>query len=272
MSGLPLLHRCVLVATVGCLCALAAPAADWMINEDYKQLDARGASDFDILLQGDVAGQITGGGRSSVTNPFANPTRTTSRDVYGNTIVRFAGSDTIPADPNTDRHVGIYGTGKKPRVLVKAWSFSTAPFREPVPKSNFDFVYQPDTQTLSITVENTSPYTVTFDQVGYSLSPVEYPIEELTREFLPPDAFEPLPDLNGEYVPGDARTFEISGVEPSSYALSYATVFFSGDSADNAYDATGGEWAQVGVASQSAVNRPADEVDAEPVNTKPMHP
>jgi len=272
MSGLPLLHRWVLVAMVGYLCALGAPAAASRINEDYKQLDARGASDFDILLEGDVAGQITGGGQSHVTNPFADPTRTTSHDAYGNTIVRFAGSDTIPADRNANRHFGIFGTGKKPRVLVKAWSFTTAPHRVPVPKSNFDFAYQAESQTLTITVENTSPHTVTFDQVGYFLSAVEYPIEELTRESLPPEAFEPIDDLNGEYAPGDARTFEISGVDPSSYALSYATVFFSGPSADNAYDATGGEWAQVDVASQAVANQPVDDVDAEPAHTKPIHP
>jgi hypothetical protein len=63
--------RILIAATVARrLSTQGARAVDWMINEDYKQLDARGASDFDILLQGDVAGQITGGGKSPVTNPF----------------------------------------------------------------------------------------------------------------------------------------------------------------------------------------------------------
>lgn len=232
-------------------CSPAAQAIDWMINEDYKQLDPRGASDFDILLQGNVGGQITGGGMSSVTNPFANPTRTTSTDAFGNTIVRFAGSNTIPADPNVDRHVGIYGTGPKPRVLVKAWSFATDPKRVPVPKSNMGFLYDSGQKTLRISIENTSPDTVTFSEVGYLLEARERPIEKLTRRFLPPDAFKPLPQLNGEYAPGTTASVEISGVPPSSFAISYATVRFSGPSSENDYTATGGEWAQVAVASQT---------------------
>ena len=50
--------------------ALVSPAhsADWMINEDYLQTDARGATAFEFLLAGDVAGRITGGGLTSVTN------------------------------------------------------------------------------------------------------------------------------------------------------------------------------------------------------------
>src|SRR5262249_49069540 len=51
--------RIAILLCLGCACASGLWAADWMINEDYKQLDARGASDFDILLQGNVAGQIT---------------------------------------------------------------------------------------------------------------------------------------------------------------------------------------------------------------------
>lgn len=236
----------------------AATAADWMINEDYKQLDARGATDFDILLRGNVGGQITGGGFSNVTNPFNNPSRTVSSDGFGATVVRFVGDNSIPADPNIDRHVGIYGTGPKPTVLAKAWSFATPPKRVRVPKSNFDFVYDPNSQTLTLTVENTSPDTVTFSEVGYLISPVEYPIEELSRDYLPPEAFEPLDSLSGEYAPGDSASVTFEGVSKSSYALSYGTVEFSGESAEkNTYDATGGEWSQVRVAAQIA-NSDAD--------------
>src|SRR5262249_38410845 len=98
-----------LLSVVAIWCAISAAKAfasplTWAINEDYKQLDARGASDFEILLQGNVAGQITGGGMSAVTNPFANPTRVTTMDAFGNTIVRFAGSNTVPQDANANRH------------------------------------------------------------------------------------------------------------------------------------------------------------------------
>lgn len=174
-------HMAVFV--FGLLPVSQAIAADWMINEDYYQTDTRAATDFEFLLAGDVAARITGGGQTSVTNAFTDPTRSTSlQPGFNNTIVRFAGSNAIPNSPTTKRHFGIYGTGSKPTVLTKAWSFPTAPFRVPVPKSNFDFAYDPLNDALRITLENTSPYTVTFQNVGYTISSIEYPIDQLTAK------------------------------------------------------------------------------------------
>lgn len=237
---------CVIFAVSAC----ASPLT-WGINEDYKQLDARGASDFEILLQGNVAGQITGGGLSGVTNPFANPTRVTSMDAFGNTIVRFAGSNTIPQDANTNRHFGIFGDGAKPRVLVKAWSYATAPARIPVPKSNFAFLYDPASLMLQITLENTSPDTVTFADVGYLLSSAEIPLDNLNRQVLPPSVFIPLNSLNREYLPGQFASVVLSGVPSIDYAVTYGTALFSGDSSGNAYNTTGGEWSEVLAAAQA---------------------
>ena len=235
----------VFAGLVAWLLATSGHAATWLINEDYKQPDARGASDFEILFQGNIAGQITGGGMSSVTNPFADPTRTTSQDAFGNTIVRFSGSNTIPQNATTDRHFGIYGDSAKPRVLIKTWSFATAPFRVPVPKSNFAFSYFPATQDLRITVENTSPYTVRFAEVGFQLTPNEVPIDQLTRPNLPPSAFQPIPALNGVYQPGQFASFLVQDVPPTYYALTYGTVAFVDAPEVSNYDATGGEWAAV---------------------------
>jgi hypothetical protein len=116
-----------------------ALATAWLINEDYKQLDARNASDFDWLVRGDIQNQITGGGKSNVTNPFASPDLTAALDAQGNTVIRFSGSNTVPKDTNTDRHFGIYGDGKKPTILTKAWSYPTVPTRVVVPVVNFSF-------------------------------------------------------------------------------------------------------------------------------------
>lgn len=191
---------------LGLLSVAQAIAADWMINEDYYQTDTRAATDFEFLLAGDVAAQITSGGQTSITNAFADPTRSTSlQPGFNNTIVRFAGSNTIPTTPTTKRHFGIFGTGKKPTVLTKAWSFPTAPFRVPVPKSNFDFAYDPQNDTLRITLENTSPYTVTFQNVGYTISSTEYPIDQLTASGLPLSVFQPLTGFDHEYRPGEFR-------------------------------------------------------------------
>ncbi len=234
-----------------CLLSVAqAIAADWMINEDYFQTDARAATDFEFLLAGDVEAQITGGGQKSITNAFADPTRSTSlQPGFNNTIVRFAGSNTIPNAPTTKRHFGVYGTGKKPTVLTKAWSFPTDPARVPVPKSNFDFAYDPISEALRITLENTSPYTVTFDNVGYTISSTEYPIEQLTANGLPLSAFQPLLDFDHEYRPGDFYSVMIPNVPLEWFAVTHATVFFSGDSSGMSYQATGDEWAQVRVAA-----------------------
>ena len=235
---------------LGLLSVAQAIAADWMINEDYYQTDTRAATDFEFLLAGDVAAQITSGGQTSITNAFADPTRSTSlQPGFNNTIVRFAGSNTIPTTPTTKRHFGIFGTGKKPTVLTKAWSFPTAPFRVPVPKSNFDFAYDPQNDTLRITLENTSPYTVTFQNVGYTISSTEYPIDQLTASGLPLSVFQPLTGFDHEYRPGEFSSMLIAGVSLEAFAVTHATVFFSGDSSGMDYQATGDEWAQVRVAA-----------------------
>ncbi|MCC2867075.1 MAG: PEP-CTERM sorting domain-containing protein [Candidatus Accumulibacter phosphatis] len=241
-------HMAVFV--FGLLPVSQAIAADWMINEDYYQTDTRAATDFEFLLAGDVAARITGGGQTSITNAFTDPTRSTSlQPGFNNTIVRFAGSNAIPNSPTTKRHFGIYGTGSKPTVLTKAWSFPTAPFRVPVPKSNFDFAYDPLNDALRITLENTSPYTVTFQNVGYTISSIEYPIDQLTASGLPLSVFQPLTGFDHEYRPGEFSSMLIAHVPLESFAVTHATVFFSGDSSGMDYQATGDEWAQVRVAA-----------------------
>jgi|GEM_PF-5119306 len=240
---------------VGVLCLLCVTQVSaWMINEDYQQRDARPATDFHIWLVGDVRDQITAGGESIVTNPFPDPTRSTELTDIGNTMVTFEGSGSLAQDLDTDRHFGIFGTGPKPRVRFKAWSYATAPNIIPVPKSNVDYAYDPDTQELTITVENISDDTVTFSDFGYLLSLEERPIDHLTRAVLPPGAFIPLPELNREYLVGETESIVLPGVDPAMYVTTYATVTFTGDSADNPYNefgtGTGGEWAQVAVMDQ----------------------
>lgn len=250
MRRSPITYAIAMTVFVG---AEISQAADWMINEDYKQLDTRPASDFEMFFGGDMRAQITGGGMSFVTNAFPNPTRTQSYDAATNvTTVRFAGTnpgDTIPRDANQFRHFGLFGSGPKPRVFFKSWSFSTQPARVPVPKSNFDFSYNPITSDLTVVLENTSDDTVSFSEVGFLLAPTERPIADLSRTVLPPSAFNPLPSLAGEYLPGVQQSIVLSGVSLSSYIVTYGTVQFSGSSSGNAYDDVGGEWSQVRVAA-----------------------
>lgn len=242
--------RGALLLAAGVL-ATAAPLAAWMINEDYQQRDNRAASDFHIILAGDVKDRITGGGTTGVTNPFADPKVTITKTAIGNTEIKFEGSNTIPKDLTANRHFGLFGTGAKPQVRLKSWSYPTAPFIVPVPKSNFAFNYDPSNGQLAIRVENISDDTVTFADVGFLLFASEQPIASLTREVLPPEAFNPLPSLNREYLVGEAGQMVIPNVPSSAYVVTYGTVFFSGSSAGNAYNSeglgTGGEWTQVAV-------------------------
>jgi len=228
--------------------AKAAPF-DWGINEDYKQLDARGATDFDILLKGAVAGNITGGGMSSVTNPFAGPSLTTSSDAFGNTIVHFSGTSTIASDPAANRHFGIFGTGSKPTVLAKAWSYATAPARVAVPLANLSFQYNPGTAALTFFVQNTTSDTVTLQDVGYIASSTEFPIDDLNRTILPPGSFTPLTALDHQYAPSVSDMMTFADVPATDFFTAYGTVLFSGPSSGNPYDSTGGEWAEVAVAA-----------------------
>ena len=111
-----LIHHCLI--SISLVAGAAQARADWFINKDVEQRDARPATDFDILFQGDIATRITGGGQSSVTNAFANPRRTVGGDGLGNTIVRFDSSSggTIPQSAGTNRHFGVRGTDPQPRA------------------------------------------------------------------------------------------------------------------------------------------------------------
>jgi hypothetical protein len=255
-------RRCAILLWVGgWLSLIPSFAFGWMINEDYQQRDNRNATDFHIVLVGDVGAQITGGGTSSVTNPFADPKVTKTKTTIGNTEVKFEGSNSIPKSTDINRHFGLFGTGAKPKVRFKAWSYATSPFIVPVPKSNFDFAYDLGSGNLSINVENISDDVVTFADVGYLLFPSEQPIENLTRDLLPPEAFLPLSSLSHEYLVGETDQLVIPGVSPSAYLVTYGTVFFSGSSAGNAYNddglGTGGEWSQVAVIDQIPVPEPS---------------
>lgn len=239
----------MLIGMLALATASVAPAADWMINEDYKQANVDGNGDgangLEILIDGDARPQITGGGQSGVTNPFSNPTRAaTYNDGLKMTILRFSGSNKIPRDTNTDRHVGVYGSGTKPRVITKAWTYPDGS-KIALPKSNFAYSYDGGTSTVTVAVQNTSPYTVTFSEIGYLLSNLERPIEDLTRSTLPASSFSPLSYLNGEYLPGDSKQVILSGVTATDYIVTYGSVQFSGASSGNEYTLTGGEWAEV---------------------------
>lgn len=224
--------------------------AEWMINEDYQQRDARAASDFDMYLKGDVRDRITGGGGSSVTNPFADPQRVDSLTSIGNTQVLFKGSNLIPQDLSHNRHFGIYGSGRKPRVLFKAWTYPTSPYMVPIPKANMDVTYNADAQSLTLSVENLSEDTVSLSQSGYLLAENPYSLHQLSRAYLPPETFIPLPDLDREYLPGESASLTLHEVAATQYLVTYSTQMFSGASAANAYDGTGGAWAQVRAGSQ----------------------
>jgi hypothetical protein len=231
--------------------AMPSVASAWMINEDYQQRDNRPATDFEIFLAGDVRARITGGGNSSVTNPFPNPERATTLTEIGNTKIHFKGSGSIPKNLNKNHHFGIWGTGRKPKVRLKQWSYATSPYVVPVPKSNFDFAYNPKTRSLEIAIENLTEHHVRFSQVGIIITEEERPIEHLVRSVLPPEQFEPLPGLSADYAPEQRRSYTVENVDPSAYVITYATVQFTGLSTENAYNSegigTGGEWTQVAV-------------------------
>lgn len=247
----------IIIGAVAYVLIFSGLSYAWMINEDYQQRDARDATDFHIFLAGDVKDQITGGGQTNVTNPFDDPERQITKTTIGNTQITFKSKTgkTISQSKNTDRHFGIFGTGKKPKVRFKAWSYGTSPYTVPVPKSNFDFLYDPDTQELDISVENISDDVVTFSEVGFLVFSDEQPIENLSRPILPPSVFDPLASLNHEYQIGETDTITLTNIPPTSYVVTYGTVQFSGSSADNAYNlplegdngGTGGEWTQINV-------------------------
>jgi len=231
-----------------------SPAGAWMINEDYQQRDARPASDFHIFLAGDVGARITGGGKSSVTNPFADPKVETTKTAIGNTQVTFSGSNTIAQSLTANRHFGLFGTGAKPAVRLKAWSYQTSPFLQPVPVGNFAFSYDPNTASMTVSMQNLSDDVLALSDAGFSVFSSEQPIDQLNRDHLPPSSFLSLLSLDGLYPVGRTASAMIANVLPTDFIVTYGTLSFAGASASNAYNANGigtaGEWTQVLAAAQ----------------------
>lgn len=184
----------VAVATAGLLVATLSAPAQWFINKDVEQRDPRGATDFDILIQGDISGRIQGGGQSPVTNAFPDPRRTVGGDGLGNTIVRFDSSSgaTIPNSPGTRRHFGIHGSGPEPRILQMAWSFPNAPQRVHVAALSFNFNWDPVTGLLAVRAWNDTSDVVVLQRTGFLVTPTPYSLEDLNATTLPPSAFTPV--------------------------------------------------------------------------------
>jgi hypothetical protein len=58
---------------------------------------------------------------------------------------------------------------------------------------------------------------------------------------LPPTSFIAVTSLDHQYLPGASDEFVLTGVAATDFATMFGTVQFSGDSAGNPYNATGGE-------------------------------
>ncbi len=258
--GLRLVRRAVL--PLFALAFVASPARAWMINEDYQQRDMRPASDFHLFLAGDVGARITGGGTSNVTNPFADPKVEKSKTAIGNTQVTFSGSNTIAQNLTANRHFGLFGTGAKPAVRLKGWSYQTSPFFQPVPVGNFAFAYDPTTNRMTVSMQNLSEDEVALSDAGFRVFSSEQPIDQLDRDSLPPSSFLALSSLDGVYAVGAAASAVIADVLPTDFIVTYGTLSFAGSSLGNGYNTgglgTAGEWTQVlaadeGVAEPSVV-------------------
>jgi hypothetical protein len=237
--------RYVAAAPLIALLLYCAPACAWFINEDYQQRDARAATDFEMIFAGDIRSRIDGGGTSDVTNPFPGPTRSVRLTEIGNTQVTFSGTGTIAQNLTANRHFGLFGSGQKPVVRLKAWSYGTSPFAVPVPVANLGFTFDPNRGQVIASLANLSDDTISVTDFGYALFSSEQPISMLNRINMPPSAFIPVSFLNGMYDIGDRRSFTVDALS-SQYIVTYATLQFAGSSADNAYGlGTAGEWAEV---------------------------
>ncbi len=241
------------------LAALPERVQAWALNADYRQLDARGANDFEFLFQGDITGQTLTGGLSSLTNAFADPARGVAVNADGNTVVHYSGSNSIAQDRNTDRHFGVFGNGTKPVLLGVAWSYATSPTRRPTPSLNMRFAFVPSSTELTVTVSNPGTETVRLGEAGFLFTSTELALEELNRTSLPPSAFSSLSLLDGDYLPDASRSFTLTGANPYDFITTYGTVSFAGASAGNDYDLTGGMWTEVSLASV-AVPEPSTTV------------
>lgn len=234
-----------------------ASAQTW-INVEYAQHDSTGrnrvATDFDLRVTGDLSGRILTDPPNAPINPFPSPKTEVTFDGVSSTV-RFSSGippqdgGNIVDDPNAKKHFGIAVTGEAPKVFEKAWTYASNPFKITLPEVQTSFLFNPTTSQLLVTAQNLTTDTVTLSQAGHLLTSVAFTLQDLNGSTLPASFFVPLPALNGEYLPGQARTTTLSGVNPSDFITTYGSFIFSGASALNDYRLDGAEWLQASVSA-----------------------
>jgi hypothetical protein len=208
----------------------AGYAGTWAINNDYFQNDPslRAASDFEIILKGDARNTITGGGLSAVTNPFMNPAVGLSLDMNGDTVVRYSGSNSVPAGANNNTamyHFGVFGSGAPPVIVNAGWSFPMGTQDFPA-RSFFDIFVEIDlpTTTPKVKAQNNSQGTDNIPDAGFQYFPSLVPLEQLNMNSLPPGSFNPLLSLDGVYAPMQSQTTTLPDPAGMGYLVVYGSI------------------------------------------------
>jgi hypothetical protein len=205
-------------------------AGTWGLNNDYFQNDpfSRAATDFEIILKGDVRSTIIGGGLSAITNPFSTPAVGTSLDGSGNTVVRYSGSNTIPAGAANGTamyHFGVFGSGPPPVIVNAGWSFPAAPQDFPA-RSFFDIFVEIDLPAPApkVKVQNNSQGTDNIPDAGFRYFPSFIPLEQLNMSNMPPGSFNSVPSLDGAYAPMQSQTTTLGDPGGMGYLVLYGSI------------------------------------------------
>jgi hypothetical protein len=234
------------VFVLGCMTVEVSVASSiWGVNVDTPQGDPRRATNFELLLQGDVTSEINDGGLTSVTNPFSGPTRS-SQVFLSNTLVTFSSSvgDSIGPD-SFPFHFGVFGDGVQPAILKGEWSydppqqFDDLPFGNP----NLDYLF-PNNSVIQDSNQGSSP--IDLSEAGYILSPTLIPLESLNRSLMPPSSFNPLPVFDGTYAPGQSRTFFVPNPSHEFIIFYQTATFHGGPPSGDPQTGSTGAWTEVG--------------------------
>jgi hypothetical protein len=219
-------HRLGLCLGVALVAAWTAgpPASAWMVNVDVEWIPVDGAKDFDMILDGHAL--ITGGGKSSVTNPFPNPNiqqRVVSGGVPNVTAsgVRFIGIDMGDPVPNacggTCYHFGVFGDRQPtpPKIKSLYWTDGSGANIGWVPAPSVSFAHLGGDE-VRVTVSNETTNAITVSQVGYRKLAIDsFSLQHLNRTLMPPGSFTAATGTCGgsaALAPGGSCEFNVSGV------------------------------------------------------------
>lgn len=191
----------------------------YLINKDVRQAFVTPQDNFEICFRGNLLnvpvnrGIIAPPGWAANVQKSFNPTT-------NETCFSFSGP-ALPQQPRGQTYhfgIGIGVIMRQARESNEYWTRSTAPSF--TSGGSLTFTYNQTTGTVTAVLSNDTNQPQVYRQVGYRVVSTEPQLADLNRNQMPPSSFLPsgIPD-GTVLLPGQQRTFAVSGVSSTQYFI-----------------------------------------------------